>query len=91
MNNLTTTIQQKEKTAQFLWTGFILMFFVLQAILWTVAITLTTGDKSHAVIASYDARALNWDEEVAQRNASASWVGRQICLSMLLPIFASST
>lgn len=70
MNNLTATLQQKEKTAQLLWTGFILMFFLIQAILWTVAITLTTGDKSHAVVASYDERALNWDEEVAQRNAS---------------------
>ena len=70
MNNLTTTIEQKEKTAQFLWTGFILIFFVIQAIIWAVAITLTANDKSHAVVASYDERALNWDEEVAQRNAS---------------------
>ena len=70
MSDLTATLQQKEKSAQLLWTGFILMFFVIQAILWTVAITLTSGDKSHAVVASYDERALNWDEEVAQRNAS---------------------
>jgi nitrogen fixation protein FixH len=71
MSDLTTSIEQKEKTAQFLWTGFILMFFVLQAILWTVAITLTAGDKSQAIVANYDERALNWESEVAQRGASA--------------------
>lgn len=68
---MSATIQQKEQTAQFLWTAFILSFFVLQAILWTVAITLTAGDKSHAVVANYDERALNWDAEIVQRNASA--------------------
>ena len=40
----------------------ILVFFVLQAILWTTAISLTAGDKSHTVVAGYDEQALNWDE-----------------------------
>ena len=65
-----TTTEQQEKTAQFLWTGFIVLFFVIQAIIWTVAITLTASDKSHAVVSGYDQRALNWDEERALKNAS---------------------
>ena len=70
MNEIQTTLQQKEKTAQFLWTGFILMFFVIQAIVWIVAITLTANDTSHAVVPNYDERALKWNEEVALRAAS---------------------
>ena len=62
--------QPGERTAQFMWTVFILGFFMIQAVIWTVAITLTSGDKSHAVVASYDERALNWDEEVKRRNES---------------------
>ena len=64
------SIQQKEKTAQFIWTGFILLFFVIQAIIWTVAITLTARDQSHAVVAGYDEKALKWDQEKAIRLAS---------------------
>lgn len=52
----------QEKTAQLVWTAFILMFFVLQAILWTFAISMTAGDSSHAVVAGYDEQALRWDE-----------------------------
>ena len=37
----TCELEQKEKTAQLVWTGFILMFFFVQAIIWIVAITLT--------------------------------------------------
>jgi nitrogen fixation protein FixH len=65
------SIAQKEKTAQFLWTGFIVLFFVLQAILWVFAITLTANDKSHAIVEGYDEKALRWDEEKALRAASA--------------------
>ena len=70
MNEIQATLQQKEKTAQFLWTGFILMFFVIQAIVWIIAITLTSNDKSHAVLPDYDQRALNWNEQVKVRAAS---------------------
>lgn len=51
-----------EKVAQFVWLGFILLFFVLQAILWTVAIMFTAGDRSHAVVAGYDQQAFKWDQ-----------------------------
>jgi nitrogen fixation protein FixH len=68
--NDTHTLEHKEKTAQFIWTGFILVFFVIQAIIWTVAITLTARDQSHAVVAGYDEKALHWDDEKALRNAS---------------------
>ena len=74
MTEIQATLQQKEKTAQFLWTGFILMFFVIQAIVWIVAITLTANDKSHAVLPNYDERALKWNEEVALRAASEKLV-----------------
>ncbi len=70
MSEITSSLQQKEKTAQFLWTGFILLFFVIQAILWIVAITLTSADKSHAILPDYDQRALQWDEQRAQQAAS---------------------
>ena len=68
----TIAVEQKEKTAQFVWTGFILLFFVIQAIVWTVAISITTRDPSHAVVAGYDEKALNWDDEKALRLASAN-------------------
>lgn len=50
------------------------MFFVLQAILWTTAITLTAGDASHAVIANYDEQAFHWDE-VKQQYADSAKLG----------------
>jgi len=56
-------IQQKEKSAQLMWTGFILAFFLIQAIIWTVAISITSRDNSHAVVAGYDEQALRWDEQ----------------------------
>ena len=68
---LTQELQQKEKTAQMLWTGFILAFFVIQAVIWAFAITFTMNDKSHAIVSDYDEKALNWDEEVAERLASS--------------------
>ena len=70
MSEQNTQFERKEKTAQFAWTGFILLFFVLQAILWAIAITLTANDQSNAVVADYDKKALNWDDEVALRTAS---------------------
>ena len=68
----TRTIPQNEKTAQFLWTGLILMFFLIQAIIWTFAISITSRDSSHAVVSDYDEQALNWDEVQRQRALSES-------------------
>ncbi len=66
------TIEQKEKLAQFIWTGFILMFFLIQAVIWTVAISITSRDSSHSVVADYDQQALMWDETQAAKRASES-------------------
>ena len=66
----TTTLEQKERTAQLMWTAFILMFFVIQAIIWTIAISITSRDESHAVVANYDEQALKWDEVKAMQRAS---------------------
>lgn len=65
-----TTIHPRERTAQLAWTGFILIFFVIQAIIWTVAITITSRDSSHAVIEGYDEQALKWDDVQSRRRAS---------------------
>jgi len=66
----TLQIQQAEKKAQLAWTGFILLFFLIQAVIWTVAFTLTSGDPSHAVVEGYDQQAVKWDESRSQQRAS---------------------
>jgi len=70
-----STIQQKEKLAQFLWTGGIIAFFSIQAVIWAIAITLTTNDKSHAVVADYEKSTLSWDQSQAilQRSQAMGW------------------
>lgn len=81
VNKEKSSVQLKEKKAQYIWTAFILMFFGLQAVLWTVAIVFTSVDKSHAIIQDYDQLALNWDQEKAMRQASAA-LGWQCQLSV---------
>ena len=63
-------LQRKEKTAQLAWTGFILFFFLIQAIIWIIAISITANDSSHAVVSGYDQRALQWDQSRAVQLAS---------------------
>ena len=65
----------KERTAQFGWTVFILMFFCIQAVIWSVAISITARDTSHAVVDGYDEQALNWDEvkKARQQSAALGW------------------
>ena len=53
-----------------LWTGFIVCFFLIQAVIWMVAISITHRDHSHAVVSGYDEQALNWDEIKKQQKAS---------------------
>ena len=65
-------LQQREQAAQFLWTSLILGFFLIQATLWTVAITFTANDRSHAVVSDADYQSLHWDEAQALRRASAA-------------------
>jgi nitrogen fixation protein FixH len=62
--------KSREALAQMLWTGGIIGFFSIQAIIWVVAITLTHNDPSHAVIASLDERSSSSDERRAVREAS---------------------
>lgn len=64
------SLVQREAAARLLWTTGIIGFFLIQAVLWVVAITLTHRDPSHAVLAGYDARALSWDEHRARLRAS---------------------
>jgi nitrogen fixation protein FixH len=72
MKILSPEIQRRERIAICLWTSLILMFFVLQAILWTVAISVTARDASHAVVAGYDEQALHWDEVKKLRKDSVA-------------------
>lgn len=68
--NPTVTTHPQERTAQLVWTAFILSFFLIQAVLWTVAITFTANDRSHAVIADFEQKSLHWDETRALERAS---------------------
>lgn len=63
-------LQSREAFAQMMWTGGIIGFFVIQAIIWAVAITLTHNDPSHAVVAGLDERVGSSDERRAAREAS---------------------
>lgn len=73
-----SALTQREATARLLWTGGIIGFFLIQAILWAVAITLTSQDPSHAVLESYDQRALNWDswQEAQRASRALGWSSR---------------
>lgn len=68
--------QSREALAQMLWTGGIIGFFAIQAVIWAVAITLTSNDPSHAVVADLDERVGSSDDRRAAREASArlGWV-----------------
>ena len=46
------------------------MFFAIQGTIWTVAISATSRDASHAVVEGYDEQALSWDEVKAARQHS---------------------
>ena len=72
MKTLPPELQRRERTAQLMWTALILMFFLIQGVLWTVAISITSSDASHAVVAGYDEQALRWDEVKKLRHESAT-------------------
>ncbi len=50
----------------------IIAFFVIQAILWIVAISYTANDSSHVVLTDYEQKSLHWDEDQAIKRASAA-------------------
>ncbi len=60
----------RERVAQRRWLAAIIGFFALQALLWTCAIWLTSGDPSFAIHPNYEARAERWDETRAAAAAS---------------------
>ncbi len=66
----TPAVHPKERSAQLMWTGFIVAFFVLQAILWAVAIRITSNDPSHAILPSYSQPPEEWARQQALKNAS---------------------
>ncbi len=78
--NYGTTKHPNENIARFCWIAFVLMFFVLQACLWTYAISATAGDISHAVVSGYDEQALTWDEvkEAKAKSDSLGWTANVI-------------
>ena len=71
----TLPIEQRETLARWMWTGLIIGFFVIQAILWTVAILFTANDQSHAVVSGYDEQAVSWDEQrrLVQQSDALAW------------------
>ncbi len=70
------TTASQEKTAQLLWTGIILFFFMIQAIIWMFAISITASDHSHAVVSNYDEEALRWNEvqQVRRSSDALGWI-----------------
>jgi nitrogen fixation protein FixH len=75
------TIEQKEQLAQFLWTGFIILFFAIQALIWTVAILLTSNDASHAVVPGFDPRVQGRVSKSEQHaaNRMLGWDVKLVC------------
>ena len=65
-------IQRINRRAAWRWGSFVIGLLGLQVAGGVVAILLATGDKSVAVVPSYDAQAFNWDEKMAIRTASAA-------------------
>lgn len=77
--------QSREALAQMLWTGGIIGFFLIQALLWTVAITLTHNDPSHAVVADLDERVGGSDLRRAAKLASDR-LGWNTSVSVVSPV-----
>lgn len=65
-----TVSKRVEMMAQLRWTAIILFFFLIQAVIWTVALTLTAGDKSHAIIEGYDQANASWAQQMEHQRAS---------------------
>ncbi len=84
---VTQEIQNRETVARFLWTGFIILFFVIQAIMWTFAITMTYNDPSQAMVADFDAKISA--EEQLQKERISKQLGWQAILTIEKPIAAN--
>ncbi len=64
------SVQQRETTAKWKWTGLIVGFLGVQVVMSAVAIFLANSDPSHAVIPNYHQQALEYDQVLAARQAS---------------------
>ncbi len=71
----------QEQRARLIWTGGIIAFFVVQAIVWAIALYITNNDPSHAILPRYDQRALAWDTEAAAMTRSQE-LGWQVQLDV---------
>ncbi len=60
----------EERSARRRWLAFIGLFFAAQTTLWVWAIAMVSSDPSHAIVADYDARALDWDAQRARADES---------------------
>lgn len=78
---LTALQASQERRASLTWTGGIIVFFVIQAIIWAIALYITNNDPSHAILPRYDQRALAWDKEAAALAHSQS-LGWQVQLDV---------
>lgn len=58
------------RRAAWRWGSFVVGLLSLQVVLGVAAVMLATGDESVAVIPDYYDKALNWDEQMAQRQSS---------------------
>lgn len=94
MSNQATTLspaedlQSREAFAAMIWTGGIIGFFVIQAIIWAVAITITHSDPSHAVIANLDERVGSWDRR-REAQAASDQLGWQTVVQVMPPASTS--
>ncbi len=75
MTPTTRTNTAQERRARRFWFSFILMFFSLQAVLWTFALGKVVGDPSHAVVEQYDDYENRWNAAQTERsvNAALGW------------------
>lgn len=61
-----------ETRAKLIWGGMVVGFLSLEIVMCLVAITLSSGDESFAVVPGYHEQALQWDETRAAAQASDS-------------------
>ncbi len=81
--------QHREQTAQFIWTGFIIMFFAIQAVIWMVAIVMTSNDSSHAIVHDFDPTISS--QELQSRQDSSKALGWKAVLTVSQPAAGSDT
>jgi len=81
-------LQSREAFAAMIWTGGIIGFFVIQAIIWAIAITITHSDPSHAAIANLDERVGSWDRR-REAQVASDLLGWQTVVEVVRPTSGS--